>query len=190
MAEQVKMRREAGDSWVELGLLFRIRQGSALDAANVRRSFRLVASAAGLNHTEWTPRELRHSLVSLLSSSAMTIEEIAHFVGHGSTGGAQRGPEGTAPSHHTLGARHQRALRWRRQAIGRHSLADRSTDPSGERACMVANGWLTRPFFVGDTGFEPVTSSVSVISGTPDYAPAGAIEVRGRTQMTAGCWTD
>lgn len=119
MAEQVKMRREAGDSWVELGLVFCTRQGSALDAANVRGSFRLVASAAGLNHTEWTPRELRRSLVSLLSSSGVTIEEIAHLVGHGSTSGTQRGPEGTAPSQHTWGARHQRALRWRRQAIGR-----------------------------------------------------------------------
>ena len=56
MAEQVKMRREAGNSWVELDLVFCTRQGSALDAANVRRSFRLVASAAGLNHKEWTPR--------------------------------------------------------------------------------------------------------------------------------------
>ena len=48
-AEQVKMRRQAGDSWVELGLIFCTRQGSALDAANVRRSFRLVASTAGLD---------------------------------------------------------------------------------------------------------------------------------------------
>jgi hypothetical protein len=46
---------KAGDSWVELDLVFCTRQGSALDAANVRRSFRLIASAAGLNHTQWTP---------------------------------------------------------------------------------------------------------------------------------------
>jgi hypothetical protein len=45
----MKMRREAGDSWNDLGLVFCTRQGSALDAANVRRSFRLVAGAAGLN---------------------------------------------------------------------------------------------------------------------------------------------
>ena len=48
-AEQMKTRREAGDSWNDLGLVFCTRQGSALDAANVRRSFRQVASAAGLN---------------------------------------------------------------------------------------------------------------------------------------------
>jgi len=58
------------------GLVLCTRQGFALDAANVRRSFRLVASAAGLNPKEWTPRELRHSFVSLLSSSGVTIEDL------------------------------------------------------------------------------------------------------------------
>ena len=89
-AEHMKMRREADESWNELGLVFCTRRGSALDAANVRRSFRLVASAAGLNPKEWTPRELRHSFVSLLSSSGVTIEEIAHLVGHGSTSVTER----------------------------------------------------------------------------------------------------
>jgi site-specific recombinase XerD len=65
----MRMRQEADDSWNELGLVFCTRHGSALDAANVRRWFRLIASAAGLNPKEWTPRELRHSFVSLLSSS-------------------------------------------------------------------------------------------------------------------------
>jgi site-specific recombinase XerD len=50
----------------------------------------VVASAAGLNPKEWTPRELRHSFVSLLSSSGVTIEEIAHLVGHGSTSVTER----------------------------------------------------------------------------------------------------
>jgi integrase len=89
-AEQMRMRHEAGDYWNELGLVFCTRHGSALDAANVRRSFRLIASAAGLNPKEWTPRELRHSFVSLLSSSGVTIEEIAHLVGHGSTSVTER----------------------------------------------------------------------------------------------------
>ena len=54
-ADQMRMRQEAGDSWNELGLVFCTRHGSALDAANVRRSFRLIASAAGLNPKEWDP---------------------------------------------------------------------------------------------------------------------------------------
>jgi site-specific recombinase XerD len=34
---------------------------------------------------EWTPRELRHSFVSLLSSAGIPIEDIAHLVGHANT---------------------------------------------------------------------------------------------------------
>jgi len=34
---------------------------------------------------EWTPRELRHSFVSLLSDDGMPIEHIARLVGHTST---------------------------------------------------------------------------------------------------------
>jgi integrase len=41
--------------------------------------------SAGLAAEEWTPRELRHSFVSLLSSSDVPIEDIAHLVGHAST---------------------------------------------------------------------------------------------------------
>jgi len=59
--------------------------GTALDAANVRRSFRRVAAVAGLDAQAWTPRELRHSFVSLLSSSVMSIEDISHLVGHASS---------------------------------------------------------------------------------------------------------
>ncbi len=76
------------------------------------------------------------------------------------------------------------------QAIGPQSLADRSTDPGAKRARMVANRSLTRGVTVGDTGFEPVTSSVSVISGTPDDAPVDVSEVRGCMQMITGRWAD
>ena len=56
-----------------------------LDAANVRRAFRRVVAAAGLDPRTWTPRELRHSFVSLLSSSGVPMEDISHLVGHSST---------------------------------------------------------------------------------------------------------
>jgi Phage integrase family len=58
---------------------------SPLDAANVRRAFRRVAAAAGLDAAAWTPRELRHSFVSLLSSTGQSIEDISHLVGHANT---------------------------------------------------------------------------------------------------------
>ncbi len=66
-------------------LVFISRAGTELDAHNVRRRFRRVVAAAGLVAKEWTPRELRHSFVSLLSDDGMPIEQIARLVGHAST---------------------------------------------------------------------------------------------------------
>ena len=40
--------------------------------------------AAGIGE-DWTPRELRHTFVSLMSESGVTLEEIARLVGHSST---------------------------------------------------------------------------------------------------------
>lgn len=83
--EQARARVRAGERWVETDLVFANRSGTALDAANVRRAFRRVAEAAGLDPAVWTPRELRHSFVSLLSSAGVSIEDISHLVGHAST---------------------------------------------------------------------------------------------------------
>jgi integrase len=52
-----------------------------LDAANVRREFRAAVKAAGISGT-WTPRELRHTFVSLMSDSGVPVEEIARLAGH------------------------------------------------------------------------------------------------------------
>jgi integrase len=38
-----------------------------------------------VNPDEWTPRELRHSFVSLLSDHGLSLEEISRLVGHSST---------------------------------------------------------------------------------------------------------
>jgi hypothetical protein len=53
------------------GLVFTSLTGTELDAANVRRAFRRVVRAAGLDPGEWSPRELRHSFVSLLSDGCL-----------------------------------------------------------------------------------------------------------------------
>ncbi|GAA3252389.1 hypothetical protein GCM10010532_100110 [Dactylosporangium siamense] len=84
-ADQDRAREKAGDDWQETGLVFTSQVGTALDAANVRRAFRRVVKLAGLNQKEWTPRELRHSFVSLLSDSGMSLGEIADLVGHAGT---------------------------------------------------------------------------------------------------------
>jgi len=67
------------------GLVFTTSVGTQLDAANVRRAYRRVIASAGLDPTDWTPRELRHSFVSLLSASCLDIEAISHLVGHANT---------------------------------------------------------------------------------------------------------
>lgn len=71
-----------GVTWGLDRLVFSTSSGGPPDAANVRRAFRTVAAKADLDPTAWTPRELRHSFVSLLSANGMPIEQIADLLGH------------------------------------------------------------------------------------------------------------
>jgi integrase len=66
------------------GLVFASRTGRELDAANVRREFRKACKAAGVG-PGWTPRELRHTGISLLSLGGLPVEEIARIAGHASS---------------------------------------------------------------------------------------------------------
>jgi integrase len=84
LARQEGARRRAAGRWVDNDLVFASEVGTALDAANLRRSFRGIAATAGLVAKEWTPRELQHSFVSLLSDDSMPIEQISRLVGHSS----------------------------------------------------------------------------------------------------------
>ncbi|MCR3754421.1 site-specific integrase [Lentzea californiensis] len=83
--QQDARRKLAGKRWQEHGLVFASEVGTELDSHNVRRSFRRVVKAAGLVGKDWTPREMRHSFVSVLSASGVKIEDIARLVGHSST---------------------------------------------------------------------------------------------------------
>jgi integrase len=47
--------------------------------------FRSILRRAGLDAKNWTPRELRHSFVSLLSERGVSIETIADLMGHAGT---------------------------------------------------------------------------------------------------------
>ncbi|GAA4978092.1 site-specific integrase [Yinghuangia aomiensis] len=76
-------RVAAGDKWKEAGVVFATRLGGEMDASNVRRDFRnAIKGAPEINPNDWTPRELRHSFVSLLSDSGMSVDEISKLVGH------------------------------------------------------------------------------------------------------------
>jgi integrase len=83
-ARQEQERLAAGGQWNEHDLVFCTRTGDALDAANVRREFKAACKAAKIEGT-WTPREMRHSFVSLMSSSGIPVEEIARLAGHSNT---------------------------------------------------------------------------------------------------------
>jgi integrase len=83
-AREEQERLAAGGHWSERDLVFSTRTGGALDAANVRRDFKAACKTAKLEGT-WTPRELRHSFVSLMSSSGVPVEEIARLAGHSNT---------------------------------------------------------------------------------------------------------
>jgi hypothetical protein len=77
-------RHITGGQWSDHDLVFSTRLGGALDAANVRREFKAACRAAKIGG-HWTPRELRHSFVSLVSSSGVPVEEIARLAGHSNT---------------------------------------------------------------------------------------------------------
>lgn len=77
-------RLAAGALWQDHGLVFTSTIGTPLDASNVRREFRKITRAAGLG-TGWTPRDLRHTFVSLMSADGVPIEEVARLAGHNQT---------------------------------------------------------------------------------------------------------
>jgi site-specific recombinase XerD len=78
-------RQKASNRWTAHGLVFASEVGTEMSAANVRRAVRRVLRAAGLEAGEWTPRELRHSFVSLLSDGGVPTERISRLVGHTGT---------------------------------------------------------------------------------------------------------
>lgn len=66
--------------------MFASKVGTPLDASHVRRDFRrALKDTKDVDPAEWTPREMRHSFVSLLSDSGVPLEEISRLVGHSST---------------------------------------------------------------------------------------------------------
>jgi len=82
-------RAEHDVPWSVDDLVFITSAGTPLDAHNVRREFRSVVAAAGLARAQWTPREMRHSFVSLLSDAGVPVEDISRLVGHSGTSVAE-----------------------------------------------------------------------------------------------------
>ncbi|MEV4112399.1 tyrosine-type recombinase/integrase [Nonomuraea sp. NPDC049695] len=77
-------RLASGERGEDTANVFRREDGTPMNRYYIWREFRLITEAAGIG-TNWCPRELRHSFVSLLSAHDVAIEEIARIVGHSST---------------------------------------------------------------------------------------------------------
>ena len=87
--QQATARLQAGPVWQDHGLVFASAVGTPLDAPKARRSFRAITKTAGVG-VDWTPRELRHTFVSLLSANDVSLEDIARLVGHSGTAVTER----------------------------------------------------------------------------------------------------
>ncbi len=83
-ARQAEDRLLAGAVWREHELVFVSAVGTPLDPSHVRRDFRKVCMEAGIGEN-WSPRELRHTFVSIMSEQGVPVEEIARLVGHSTT---------------------------------------------------------------------------------------------------------
>ncbi|HYS30692.1 MAG TPA: tyrosine-type recombinase/integrase [Streptosporangiaceae bacterium] len=81
---QAAERLRAGAVWEDHGLVFTTAIGTMLDQHNIRREFRRVTEAAGLG-SDWVPRELRHTFVSIMSENGVPVEEIARLARHDRT---------------------------------------------------------------------------------------------------------
>jgi len=79
-------RAKASADWQEAGLVFPSSVGTPMSAGNARRGFRTALKLVpDIDPMDWTPRELRHSFVSILSDAGVPLEEISRLVGHAGT---------------------------------------------------------------------------------------------------------
>ena len=78
-AHQAEERLAAGTLWVDNDYVFSTELGTALDPANLRRTFRRIAQRAGIGDV--VPYEMRHTAASLLLDQGCTVEEVADVLG-------------------------------------------------------------------------------------------------------------
>ncbi|MEU1719191.1 site-specific integrase [Nonomuraea sp. NPDC005692] len=81
---QAAHKLKAGEAWEDHDLVSCTNAGTKPEASNVRRTFREITKQAGPG-TTWSPRELRHSFVSITSDQGVPTETIADLAGHAGT---------------------------------------------------------------------------------------------------------
>jgi len=83
-ALQASGRLAAGDRWQQTGLVFATAVGRKMEGPTYGETPALCL-VPGVDPKEWSPRELRHSFVSVLSDAGVPVEEIPQLVGHSGT---------------------------------------------------------------------------------------------------------
>jgi integrase len=78
---QAADRLRLGPLYSDQGLVFCRPDGRPYWREAIRLGFRKVCKDAGIGE-DWTPRELRHSFVSVLSDAGVGVEDIADAAGH------------------------------------------------------------------------------------------------------------
>lgn len=86
LARVDERRTLAAGEWADIDWepVFVTTWGSPIDPSNLRRALRTTAKAAGLEG-RWTPYELRHTSISLLSDAGVDKRLIADLAGHRTT---------------------------------------------------------------------------------------------------------
>jgi integrase len=82
-AIQDRERRQAGNAWHDLDLVFCHEDGSMYTSDALNWRFGKMTRKAGIRH--WHAHEGRHTAVSIMSSNGVSIQEISDTVGHKST---------------------------------------------------------------------------------------------------------
>jgi integrase len=109
-AKQAAVRLKAS-TWDDDGLVFATKTGREMNQNNVIREFRrALPSVPSVDPDDWTPREMRHSFVSVLSAHGMSVEQIADLVGVAPA--RSRAPSnGSACIYHSPRSKHRRRTR-------------------------------------------------------------------------------
>ena len=162
--EQVQARVRAGGIWQDHDLVFLTEVGTELDAANVRRAFRRIVAAAGLDPPNMDATRaaafLRVAAVQLWRADRGHLAP-SRTLQHG--GNREGLPEGTTPRADPRSTRDE--CPHLKDGAGGDSGWQLGCQRLRVRLSGLEPQWCNTlrlgVMLVGDTGFEPVTSSVS-----------------------------
>jgi integrase len=79
-SRQFRERSDAWPDWEEHGLVFPSRRGTPMEPDNLRRSWSVIRTAAGLSGVRF--HDLRHTCVTLLLDLGVPPHVVREIVGH------------------------------------------------------------------------------------------------------------